>query len=191
MGVACGFYSNVSHEVRPVSHYRATLAFKVYCTKHSNTSLLLQGFPAKAILNTLDDMPRQFGILLNYKYNADGRLHSTDKLIYDILTASDNYDVKKISVVVKESAVADEYEGAHHYESLVYSFDKEDREAILKGKKIKRKYSKLPFFGLKIKAKGHQWSRNEEDEIEHTGNESQGMQYHAVYLNYALIVERK
>ncbi|KAG7096364.1 hypothetical protein E1B28_003808 [Marasmius oreades] len=200
------FYPDVPHSVEPlVRGYRAAIAFKIYSQKDVNISEeVSRRYPSvveqtRAVLSKIEG---PYGIVLQHHYpmgtdaddlvgvdavilSAAKQVRSNTVRVIPIMVRIDEERIDKYPIHDLESCIdARVYPFTHHHVDIcLVRSDDHTKESIAWIQNVKN----LPFFSWDFKNKSVKWS-SEEDEINHTGNESDGTRETSVYLAYAIVV---
>ncbi|KAF9261194.1 hypothetical protein L218DRAFT_931194 [Marasmius fiardii PR-910] len=195
------FHPDVPHSVEPLTHgCRAAIAFKIFSLEDVDIMHeAAQRYPsiverAKAVLT---DLKGPFGIILQHQYpmgTDENGLIGVDAVLLTAVKQVRPSNVKVIPVVVwiHEERMYDEESSIeasvypftrHHVDICLGRADENTREAVAWIKDAKD----VPFYSWDFKKNSMRWS-SEEEEINHTGNESDGTRETSLYMAYAVVV---
>ncbi|KAG7096359.1 hypothetical protein E1B28_003803 [Marasmius oreades] len=202
------FYPDVPHSVEPLTRgYRAAIAFKIYSLEGVNIpEEVSRRYPSviERTKTVLAKIKGPYGIILQHHYpmgtDADGLVGVDAVILSAAKQIRPNHTVRLIPIMVRihEERIMDpihDIDSESCIDAIVYPFtrhhvdiclgrsDDNTKESIAWIKDVKN----LPFFSWDFKEKSMMWS-SEEDEINHTGNESDGTRETSVYLAYAIVV---
>lgn len=200
VGSWVAFYPDVPHEVPSLwSGYRAALAFKIFRdTKNPSRDELTDSHVPdhirSAVEGILADIKLPFGLVLDHRYCfGTTELSGMDALLLSCAKArSDGAKTLLFPVLIQQSIV-------ELFESENNPWDRVTTTTHVKpftrgvinsllgkgGDLASWQFTHAPFYELTENALGR-WSE-EEEEINHTGNESDGRRVDSVYFSYALL----
>ena len=203
----CAFYPDIPHVVHPLhSGFRAILSFKIFAKETENPQEwginMVVKMNAKSFADEIQELNRPLGILLNHHYGYDSKsMYGCDKLLIDELMG------KGLQVEMKPVLVHFEGQGpcGCQYEepevsvrSMVYSLTEEALEFVRKCQEqnqVEEQYTEsntdLVFLDGHGREREGLWDKEEQAQIEYTGNESQPHSENSVYVRYAAIVMSK
>ncbi|KAG7093054.1 hypothetical protein E1B28_009347 [Marasmius oreades] len=201
------FHPDVPHSVEPLAcGCRAAIAFKIFSLEDVDVLEEASRRYPSVIEQTravLKNIKGQYGIVLQHHYpmgtDADG-LVGVDAVILSAAkqVRPDTVEVIPVVVAIYEQRVESYHEEdglksevhacvypftRHHVDIYLGRSDENTEKSVAWIKDVKD----LPFYSWDFKKKSMKWS-SEEQEINHTGNESDGMRESSVYLAYAIVV---
>jgi hypothetical protein len=202
----CAFYPDIPHRVKSLdSGYRAILSFKLFSKKfeppvewsmNAATRIKLDDF-AKDIQN----LQVPVGILCRHHYGYDSEsIYGPDKLLLDAFKSKGlRVEMKPVLIHLFGKGPEPMYGNPPgEVSSQVFSITDEELDYVhrcLSGEKENPKFAKsdkdIVFLDGQRRGCIGLWEYDEEESIEHTGNESQPHSENSVYVRYAAIVTPK
>ena len=202
VGSWCAFYPDMPHSVAEVDGHRASLAFQVFRAADTDvetpTSVHVRGQLAELV----EHLEPPFGILLQHKYSfGTTSFSSFDALVTSSVHALPHVQVRQFPVVIDAYSSRDYEDRDLRCRTAVYPFTGGHIDALLAYPDTKHQpkshaecgeawideVKNVPFFSLDFSQSLYTYKEQEQDEIEHTGNESRPWTEDSVYLSYALL----
>ncbi|KAK7040848.1 hypothetical protein VNI00_009444 [Paramarasmius palmivorus] len=205
------FYPDIPHAVLPLRKgCRGVIAFKVFGLEdRSFDAEELRGKHLDETANTLQGISVPFGLVLEHEYpmgTLDNNLTGFDAIVLAsarmlvgatieiIPILVDLVEQKMYDVMYGDRDSDEDEEEEHGVQSSVYPFTRNHVDLYLGRNKAKAKEAvawlkdvkNVPFYSLCLKSHGMQMS-HDQDEINYTGNEADGLRESSVYLTYALL----
>ena len=203
----CAFYPDILHSISPLeSGFRAILSFKVFAKDtdgpqewNANEAVKMR---VQNVADEIRNLNRPLGILLNHHYGYESKsLYGCDKLLLDALKEK-GLQVETKPVLVRFAGMGP-YPGRYgtihvSVSSMVYSLTEEALDFVcksLEGVEVKEQYTEsttnLVFLDGHDPESEGLWEKEQKNENEHTGNESQPHSENSVYVRYAAIIMSK
>ncbi|KAK1224957.1 hypothetical protein PQX77_012106 [Marasmius sp. AFHP31] len=204
------FHPDVPHSVeRLESGNRAVIAFKIFSLDSDGAKTEVSGrYPAvvEKAKTALEDIKGSFGIVLQHQYpmGTDSRnLVGSDAVL--LAAAQQLHGTRAIEVIpivvqISEDRIWDpiyDEDAKSRIVAYVYPFTPFHVDTVLTrsvSQEVEASMAwmedvelDIPFYSWEFKKKAMRWSSLEE-EINHTGNESDGTRETSVYLTYAIVV---
>ncbi len=193
------FYSDCPHKVKAkhgyedAGTYRATLTFKIFSDETLDTISIEKNKERDIIQKTIsalkvfnDKIP--YGFLLGYGYSLDTKtLKGSDAIIIKALEKMG----KKLTIipVVKNFYLYSYHNdyGEDKKECKVFPFTEEVINYLINNEsKPNIPWTNITFYNL---GKSYEWSSDNQDYVEYTGNEAQPEEINSIYLDRAVIIE--
>lgn len=211
-GSWCAFYPDVPHSVNELGKdgYRASIAFKIYrappAPGRGNNESKKTAEVRLRIAGIVAEMEAPLGLLLGHKYSlGTNDFSGFDALVVDAMRSrfsGPGFEVHHIPVVVEAYARWGDEDDRNKFSMMcnttVYPFTNghidflnEDvsREDILNGCEWLEGVKNVPFFSVDLSDRTmFPYKEEEEETVNHTGNEAQAWRADSVYLSYALMV---
>lgn len=211
-GSWCAFYPDVPHHVKELGAdgYRASIAFKVFRAptplwRRDRQSAKTEQVRLR-IAEIVAEVEAPFGLLLEHKYSlGTNEFSGFDALMVSAVRSrfsGPGFEVRHIPVVVQEHArwgdEDEEDEFTMMCDTEVYPFTNGhidflngdvSEQDILDGCEWLEGVKNVPFFSVDLSDRTmFPYKEEEEETVNHTGNEAQAWRADSVYLSYALMV---
>ncbi|KAI0787604.1 hypothetical protein C8Q74DRAFT_1197219 [Fomes fomentarius] len=200
----CAFYPDVPHCVTKVSGgHRAVIAFKIF--RDTSGTSKDSSKVEEQVAELVRSMKAPFGIMLERKYClGTSVLSGFDNLLLTAMHSLDTLDVKHLPVVVTSNS---RWGMEHDYENScstdVYPFTPGHIDALVQRSELGsyevpldhtscgfpwlQGVKHVPFFAFAFERSVFTYSENEDETINHVGNEAEAWRADSVYLSYALL----
>ncbi|TFY64084.1 hypothetical protein EVG20_g6062 [Dentipellis fragilis] len=208
------FYPDTSHRISEIRrNYRAVIAFKIFRENIGEDEIEDRNGPLVArIAACVRKMKAPFGLFLEHKYCMGTReLSGTDAALYTSLQRQDGVHVHLLPIVIESGATWSQYDEDDEEDEFwakVHPFTNpyvEYASALAGGRsedKTRAKQAlndpslswvqgmdkKTPFYYADFEATMITWSSEEQETVNHVGNEAEAWREDSIYLSYAVVV---
>ncbi|KAA1472313.1 hypothetical protein DENSPDRAFT_173650 [Dentipellis sp. KUC8613] len=210
------FYPDTPHRVSQIRKgYRAVIAFKIYREGVVQDDIEDRDGPLAARIRAcVSKMSAPFGLLLEHQYcMGTQQLSGTDAIVHSSLQRLDGVQVRLLPIATECGA---EWGHPHGYDNeegdsfwarvypfttahveYAFAFDSKNSEDRARAEEALKSPSlswlqdmdeDVPFYYTDLKATTITWSSEEQETVNHTGNEAEAWREDSIYLSYAIVV---